>query len=170
MIERITLKSLKVNKTLSEETLCYSATVCLDGVPLMDASNRGQGAADDLWPKQGVPAEKIGELRQLAKELFLADPGPFAPEDIQVKGGEIDLSYIDPLEIIIGRIIEQVEVEKQYKRWCKNKIVFQVEGDPVDQWRTIKRVYRREDRDLVRTTLAQRYPGKTITVLNERYV
>jgi hypothetical protein len=43
LVARLTLQSLKVNKTLSEETVCFSAVVLLDGAPVADASNRGYG-------------------------------------------------------------------------------------------------------------------------------
>lgn len=167
-IDRITLKSLKINKTLSEETLCYSATVYLDGKPVMAASNRGQGASDDLWPIDTVPVERVAELRKLAKALFLADPTPFHPDDIKVEGGGIDLSYLDPLEIIIGRIIDNMEIEKQYKRWCKKSVVFRVEGDPEGQWRTLNRAYDPAQAESIRGRLQAKY-GVGVTILNERF-
>jgi hypothetical protein len=43
LVARLTLQSLKINKTLSEETVCFSAVVLLDGAPVADASNRGHG-------------------------------------------------------------------------------------------------------------------------------
>ena len=173
-ISRITLENLKVNKTLSEETLSYTATVCLDGVPLMDARNHGHGAADDLWPRADVPAEKIGELRQLAKALFLEDPTPFAREDIEVKGGGIDLSYIDPLEIIIHRVIDNIEEEKQLKRWCRTRVVFRLKGDPVGKLRSLKlrkgrEALSAEDVARGRKVIVEKYGDQVEEVLNYRY-
>lgn len=39
----ITVKNVKINESLSEETLCFSATVYQDGVRIGTATNHGQG-------------------------------------------------------------------------------------------------------------------------------
>lgn len=40
---RISFKGLKVNKTFSRETLCFTATILLDGSPAATAENDGNG-------------------------------------------------------------------------------------------------------------------------------
>lgn len=42
---RITLKNLKVADFASEETLCFTATVVFDGVPIAEARNEGHGGS-----------------------------------------------------------------------------------------------------------------------------
>lgn len=61
---RVTLKSVKINEALSEETTCYSATVYLDGKKVGTASNRGHGGEDFYdWTDKGAGAEveRIGD-------------------------------------------------------------------------------------------------------------
>lgn len=42
------LRNLAVNEALSEDSVCYSAEVWIDGVQAFLASNHGQGAGDDF--------------------------------------------------------------------------------------------------------------------------
>lgn len=44
---RITLRNVKHVASMSEETFCYTATVCFDGKPVCVAKNRGHGGCDD---------------------------------------------------------------------------------------------------------------------------
>jgi len=51
--KRITLKSVKVNDRLSEETTCFSATVYVDGKRVAIAKNAGRGGPNRYDPPQG---------------------------------------------------------------------------------------------------------------------
>jgi hypothetical protein len=46
----ISIESVKVNKALSEETLCYTATLYVYGKPFCITSNRGHGGPDEHSP------------------------------------------------------------------------------------------------------------------------
>lgn len=48
------LKNVKINRTLSEETLCYSASLYVDGRKVADVSNRGHGGPTDILFIPGV--------------------------------------------------------------------------------------------------------------------
>lgn len=57
----ITLKGLKIAKFASEETLCYEATVYVDGKAFCIASNQGFGGDDSYNPLRPRGGFKTGE-------------------------------------------------------------------------------------------------------------
>lgn len=61
-MDRWGVVSHKVSRALSEETVAFSATVTLDGKPVLHASNRGNGGCNSYHPLPGAPA---GVARQL---------------------------------------------------------------------------------------------------------
>lgn len=65
---KITLKGLKIAKFASEETLCYEATVYIDGKALCIASNQGHGgdtSFDAIRPRGGYKTgEEAGAARR----------------------------------------------------------------------------------------------------------
>ena len=68
----ITLKNIKHNENLSEETHCFSATVYLDGKAAFGVKNAGHGGADDYYAVRGgtkYPHELVAEIdNELGKE------------------------------------------------------------------------------------------------------
>ena len=46
----ITIKNVSYNARLSEETSCFTATVCVDGKKVGEASNRGCGGSTSIVP------------------------------------------------------------------------------------------------------------------------
>lgn len=155
MTERISLKSVKIIKSMSEETYCYTATVCLDGKPVMLASNRGQGGADDYHRHPKATAEDERALI-LAADLYDGD-------------ASADWSGTSVLERVVGDLLDAHERDQQYRRWCKKSVVFQVEGDDADRFRTLNTKYDPTRAADYRGTIEGRYPGKKIVILNERF-
>lgn len=50
---RITVQNVKYSATASEETMCFTAIVLFDGVPVFMAENKGDGGADCYYPLRG---------------------------------------------------------------------------------------------------------------------
>lgn len=93
---RITLKAVRLNAAMSEETTCYSATVYLDGKKVGTAMNHGHGGPDFYrWSDDagGAEVERIGSEY---------DPSPY--------GG---------LETLMGVLLDRFEDEKVAKRYAK---------------------------------------------------
>ena len=63
---KITFKRFTYSERMSEETYCFNAIVCLDGVACFEASNRGTGGADEYRPLQCTQEsrEKMGAAMQ----------------------------------------------------------------------------------------------------------
>lgn len=116
----ITLKSLEVAKSLSEETTAYTATVYVDGVKFAEASNHGQGAEDLIRPINGKTYADLAALEERIKATYppfdLASPGE-APNTIPM-----DLS------LLIGEEITKAEWLKDYRRTIKAKVLFSKPG------------------------------------------
>jgi len=63
---KITLKGFKYYAGMSQETNCFVATVCFDGVPVMTAENQGHGGSTNL---QLLKDQKIGDFQRHYKTL-----------------------------------------------------------------------------------------------------
>lgn len=72
---RVELKSLKVNNRMSEETLCFSATLFLNGVKRGVVMNRGHGGPDEYTDWSAAQ-----ELEAYAKTLPPNEPSELFPE------------------------------------------------------------------------------------------
>jgi hypothetical protein len=79
-----TLKNLKVNTRLSEETYCFSASLYIDGKRRGDVTNRGHGGPHefsdlsaqrelDEWGKKQPPIESFGMQLPLDADLSVGD-------------------------------------------------------------------------------------------------
>lgn len=67
-MKKITLKNLKVQETLSEETLCFSADLYEDGKLIAHVSNRGCGGSNDVHPAKGLTYNDVAHLDNLDTE------------------------------------------------------------------------------------------------------
>lgn len=81
---QVTLKNLKLNTRLSEETYCFSASLYVDGKRRGDVTNRGHGGPTDFsdrnaqrevdeWGKTQPPIESFGMQLPLDAELIVGD-------------------------------------------------------------------------------------------------
>jgi hypothetical protein len=73
--DRVELRDLEINQPMSEETLCYSATVVVDGEIACTAKNRGRGGKTFLTAyletngDERTRHKNVGLLREIADEL-----------------------------------------------------------------------------------------------------
>jgi hypothetical protein len=114
----ITIKSLKILESLSEETYCYSATVYLKGKPFCKASNHGNGGPDSFVPIKNIDGAfnaLRGEIERL--ELSIST---FPVE------GYPDLT--NSLELVVGELIETAQRDKQVKNVLKRIAFSKTEG------------------------------------------
>jgi hypothetical protein len=64
----ILLKNVKVNETLSEETICFSADVYEAGKLVAHVSNHGHGGSNYVYPAKGLKYEDVKHLDNLDAE------------------------------------------------------------------------------------------------------
>lgn len=63
---KITLEKVHYMATLSEETACFDAVVCIDGARAFYASNRGNGGPTDLSP---LPRQSRDDFQRLLESV-----------------------------------------------------------------------------------------------------
>lgn len=71
---KITLKNFKHLASLSEETLCFTATVCVDGKAIGTASNHGHGGSTTVH----IADPKVREAHDSLEWEKLVDEATFA--------------------------------------------------------------------------------------------
>jgi hypothetical protein len=113
MIRLVEIRNLRVNQRLSEETLCFSATVYVDGKKVGEAKNHGHGGNTDVL----IPRELVEPLKEYAVRYF------------QERGDEDDKrllfepspsGYIpDLVEYLIDHLVDEGERQKEARRIAK---------------------------------------------------
>lgn len=153
----LTLKGIKINKQLSEETTCFSATIYIDGKKAGLASNRGQGSMHDVdWTDYGLSAAYLAWLN---KEVM----------PVETYDGKVNLLETphDKLEHLINEALDDFEDRKWFKTQCRGKTLFRLKADTVtDSWRTVKATFGPE----VKAWLQTRYGDELGEIANETRV
>ena len=121
---RITLKNLKVADFASEETLCFTATIVFDGIPIAEARNDGHGGSTFLRALNGKAA-LLAQAEAFAKGL------PPTPLDLGQEGE--DPHYIDmTLDFLVDELADAMHAERKvraaFNRDIGNKVLFIKDG------------------------------------------
>jgi hypothetical protein len=114
---KITLSNVHHMPSLSEETECFDAIVCVDGVRVCYASNRGQGGQTDLSPLPKNSHEDF--LRKTAPLLAWAKTQPEHATDCD-----------GPLMSVVDRALTDWLHAKDLARLIRTKFVL-IEGGKV---------------------------------------
>jgi hypothetical protein len=142
-VKSISLKNIRVHNDMSEETTCFSASVYVNGVKAGTAKNDGRGGCNMYYLERDV-----GE-----KALF---------DWAEQETGE----SFESLDWYLYQLIDKWEESKTYKRWCKKQLVFKLEGDAKDDWRTLNAPYSEHTKKFI----VDKYGDKVAEILNERFV
>ncbi|WP_269495565.1 hypothetical protein [Castellaniella sp. S9] len=119
---RITLKSLKVAQFASEETLCFTATVLLDGIAIAQARNDGRGGSTFLHALEGK-ASQLSDAKQFATGL------PPAQFEGGVTGQDNTPLVIEmTLDFLVDQLAETLHTDRKlrtaFSRDIGNKVLF----------------------------------------------
>jgi hypothetical protein len=147
---KITLKNVQVNQKLSDETLCFSATLYIDGTRAGVVSNRGCGA----------PHEFQFQDRKLEKSFYeWCQQQPPHPADAS-------FPYSLPMDadLYISLLLGDMETNKQIKKWCKKQTLFRLKNDPKGEWRTLKLPFNQQ----VKERIIAKYGDQIAEIANER--
>lgn len=72
-MENISVKNVKVNEELSEETICFSADLYEDGKLVAHISNRGIGGSNEVYPAKGLTYKDVAKFDNLDAECEIFD-------------------------------------------------------------------------------------------------
>lgn len=148
----IELKNVSIDKQLSEETICFAASVYVDGVKVGDASNRGQGGPTDVWfSDEGVEKKVQAYVATLPKGKLETGDGKVIEYELGIDG-------------LIDRLVAKEDEKREFRRWCKKKLVFRLKGDRDGEYRTLTSPYSPEAKSWV----VNKYGNDLDFILNER--
>lgn len=140
----IELKNLRTYPRLSDETNAFNADVWIDGKKAGTAENDGKGGANLLY---------------FADFKLLHAFEKWAKAQPPVDGLKMDADFY------ISLLVDRMEQDKQFARWCKTKTCFRLKGDEQDAWRTINRPYSASLKKL----LAEKHGDQIEEILNDRF-
>lgn len=131
----LSLSKIKIHPDMSEETNCFSATICLNGKEVGTVKNDGHGGSHMYhWHDREV-GKQIEEWSETQETEF----------------------EHERLDQIVDVLLSKFEERKQLKRWCKKQTLFRLKGDEQGAWRTIKAPFDSK----IKAFLVQKY-GETI--------
>lgn len=122
---KLTLKGMKVAAFASEETTCFSATLCIDGKPAFEVSNDGHGGADMHRPLKG---QNFGHVDAALKRIavYAATLPPLPP----MKGAESLGTFPQDVETLVSDLITREQYRKDMKRALTNGILYTSKTKP----------------------------------------
>ncbi len=136
----VELKNVKINQAMSEETMCFSATVYVDGKKAGTAMNRGHGGSNDYhW----TDLEAGRKLEEHAKT--------------------VSTCKYEPLDDVIDGLMERFEVRKALTGMTRGKTLFRLVGDKPGEWRIVKAAFAPD----VDAFLIRKY-GATVEIVANR--
>ena len=114
MKPRIELKSLKVHEDVSEETLCYSAIIAVDGVSAIHATNDGHGGCDMYSSAFGPPDGRKMYDEAMAKIEAYVKTLPAKACNLFPDGLPYDM------ELLVGDLIAAEQQKKDFKKFVRS--------------------------------------------------
>ena len=144
---KVELKNLKINKRLSEETTCFSATLYVEGKKVAEVTNRGCGGNNDYHVIDKQLFDKFKEFLKTLPDVETV----WSPTPIKM---DVDL-YVDFL-------MNKMEVEKL----CKKGLVFRLVGDEQGVYRTLTGPISDEGRQWLRNKFGE----QLAEIVNDRAI
>jgi hypothetical protein len=146
------LKNVKINKQLSEETTCFSATLYVEGKKTAIITNRGCGGEDE------IPQIFDNPLFDEFENWVKTQP-------------PLDSDYGNPLPMDLGLyvgcvLLPEWEKSSQLKKWSKKETIFRIKGDKEDSYRTLKKPYSEE----MRAFIEKKYGNQVEVIYNQQGV
>jgi hypothetical protein len=119
---RISLRKLKVAEFASEETLCFTAEVLLDGTPIAEARNDGHGGCTFLRPMNGSHA------RLTEAEVFATSLPPVVTDLNDPNDGAQKFTFNVTLDHLVDHLAGEMHAEKKilaaFNRDISTKVLY----------------------------------------------
>jgi hypothetical protein len=125
---KVELKNVKINKQLSDETVCFSADLWLDGMKAGTASNRGHGGNNEVHIQDRA-------LFNAFNQFCLSQPAipPSSSFNYELK---MDM------DLFISELVADHQERQAFKR-RKNTTFFRLKNETYQkgEWRTVNAPY-----------------------------
>ena len=106
---------------LTEETLCYTGTVLVDGEPVANARNRGNGAEDVIEVISVEGRERLKEIKQWMDERNRVMT--------YVWGGGSKTESVETLYDVVGTIVSRMAIAKDFKTQIGRNLIWKSKED-----------------------------------------
>ena len=124
----LAVKNVKELKSLSHETRCFTASIYFDGKKVGTAENRGHGGNTMIYPIVGK-RDTLAAAEEWAKDQ---------PDQVwDVEWQDEPMIVESDLELLVDDLVDKYQFDKEWKRRCRNKTYFRLEGDEEGLYRTI---------------------------------
>ena len=104
---KITLKKISYSAAMSEETHCFTADVCLDGVVSLRARNDGHGGSTDLFELEPGALEKLDAYAATLPPVVTEFKHPHRPNE--------PFTYEIDAEHLVNDALEEHLTRKKFK-------------------------------------------------------
>ena len=151
---KIEVKNVKIADFASEETLCFEATVYVNGVRAFKAENDGRGGCNFYHPV----SQQGKSLLKLCNDWLET-----LPEEEHMFGEEV-FSLQPDLDIFLGDMIADWELNKKLKRDCRTKTLYRMPEDAKGEFYVFKVPYGAK----IKAHIMAKYP--TAEIINERFL
>jgi hypothetical protein len=123
-LSKLTLKSFKTVRWMSEETICFTASLFLEGKMIGQASNEGKGGCTFI---HYVSPQSKATLEAFAKSL---NPADFKGWEFRTEGFDVT-DLVDILVEQEDKKKHNEKIVKKVKKDCMDKVIFLKSGaDP----------------------------------------
>jgi len=154
---KLTLKNVKIHHDMSDETLCFSATVYADGKRAGVASNRGCGGPNfydwHIDPKLGAEIEAWAQSQTIMLKASWDEDLP-----------EWELTF-DKLDHFIDQLLDEWQEEKWLKSKCRTKTLIKLGDTAENAWL----IYNEKFSQDLKTWLENRHGDNLVEIANERW-
>jgi len=164
---KIQVKALKVSRMASEETLCFTAKIYLDGKFLAKASNRGQGGPTNIYCEMAQHQAFQDWIEKHAAILLDVDRKRwdefYDKHDHLTRPVSTPLDTAqngrDALESIVDNLVDELDEERQNKSWHQKGVVYRSNGE-IGMMGYNKSIVGREDEKALRDSAEQKIKEK----------
>jgi len=147
----ITLKNIKRSKFACHETVCFEASLYIDGKKAAIVSNDGNGGSNYYY----------FEDKKLAKAFDVYCKN-LPPVTFKSNGKEYTLE--NDSDLVVSELLEKAELLKNQKKICKNNTVFKLKKDVEGAYRIIKVPFSAK----IKESILNMHKDKIEYFLNER--
>jgi len=120
------LRNIKVHNDMSEETVCFSASIYWKGKRIGVARNGGRGGCNFY---EWLDKDASDELDRWVEQQHLTYTG--------FDGEEKEVTF-EKLDWIVNELVEKHEKKKWLRRKTRTQILFRIEGDEEGSYKTVR--------------------------------